>query len=83
MSMKFEIVKNSDSFTGYDIPDCEYHGQISGLCCGWQFEFKNSNGELNYNLTPEEVRVILLEELSPKKSVIIEDEEEEKENENN
>ena len=34
------------------------------------------NGELNYNLTPEEVRVILLEELSPKKTLIVEDEDE-------
>lgn len=42
------------------------------------------NGELNYNLTPDEVKVILLEELSPKKSAIIEDSEEEvKEDEKN
>lgn len=42
------------------------------------------NGELNYNLTPDEVRVLLLEELSPKKITIINDEdEEEKNNENN
>ena len=32
-------------------------------------------GELHYNLTPEEIRVMLLEELSPKKSIIIEEEE--------
>jgi len=33
------------------------------------------NSELHYNLTPDEVKVILLEELSPKKSVVIEEEE--------
>lgn len=33
-------------------------------------------GELHYNLTPDEIKVILLEELSPKKSMIIEEEEE-------
>ena len=33
-------------------------------------------GNLHYNLTPDEVKVLLLEELSPKKSVIIEEEEE-------
>lgn len=35
------------------------------------------NGELHYNLTPEELRVMLLEELSPKKSLIVTEEEEE------
>lgn len=34
------------------------------------------NGELNYNLTLDEVKMILLEELRPKNSVIIEEEEE-------
>ena len=33
-------------------------------------------GNLHYNLTPDEVKIMLLEELSPKKSVIIEEEEE-------
>ena len=33
-------------------------------------------GELHYNLTPDEIKVMLLEELSPKKSTIIEEEEE-------
>lgn len=37
--------------------------------------------ELHYNLTPDEVKVMLLEELSPKKSLIIEENMEEKENE--
>ena len=35
------------------------------------------NGELHYNLTPDEIKVLLLEELSPKKSVLIEEEEDE------
>ena len=32
-------------------------------------------GELHYNLTPDEIKVLLLEELSPKKSLVIEEEE--------
>ena len=32
-------------------------------------------GELNYNLTPDEIKVLLLEELSPKKSMVLEEEE--------
>ncbi len=40
-------------------------------------------GELHYNLTSDEVKVMLLEELSPKKSVIIEEEEEEQSDEKN
>ena len=35
------------------------------------------NGELHYNLTPDEIKVMLLEELSPKKSLVIEEEAEE------
>lgn len=35
------------------------------------------NGELNYNLTSDEIKLILLEELRPKKSILMEDEEEE------
>ncbi|MFV0250163.1 MAG: diadenylate cyclase CdaA [Bacilli bacterium] len=34
------------------------------------------NGELNYNLTLDEVKIILLDELRPKKSIILDDEEE-------
>lgn len=34
------------------------------------------NGELNYNLTLDEVKMILLEELRPKKSILIDEEEE-------
>lgn len=37
------------------------------------------NGELNYNLTLDEVKLILLEELRPKKSIILDDEEEDDE----
>ena len=32
------------------------------------------DGELHYNLTPDEIKVMLLEELSPKKSLVIEEE---------
>ena len=39
------------------------------------------NGELHYNLTPDEIKVMLLEELSPKKSLVIEEEEEVETNE--
>lgn len=57
--MTFEIIKNSESKTGYKIPDNEFKGLIPGLLCGWQFEFINANGEINYNsvtfehMTPE------------------------------
>ena len=37
------------------------------------------NGELNYNLTLDEVKLILLEELRPKKSMLLEEDEEEEE----
>lgn len=40
------------------------------------------NGELNYNMTLDEVKMSLLEELRPKKSIIMEDEEEENEDDN-
>jgi len=40
------------------------------------------DGQLHYNLTPDEIKIMLLEELSPKKSMIIE-EVEEKTNEKN
>lgn len=41
------------------------------------------NGQLHYNLTPDEIKVMLLEELSPKKSIIIEEEEEYSDEANN
>ena len=34
------------------------------------------NGELNYNLTTDEIKLILLEELRPKKTLLIDEEEE-------
>ncbi len=37
------------------------------------------NGELNYNLTIDEVKLILLEELRPKKNILMDEEEEEEE----
>ena len=46
--MKFEVIKNSESFTGYDIEDKNYVGVIPGLCCGWQFEFEK-DGKIDYN----------------------------------
>ena len=38
------------------------------------------NGELHYNLTLDEVKIKLLEELNPKKSILIKEEEEDSEN---
>lgn len=40
------------------------------------------NGELYYNLTPDEIKVMLLEELNPKKAIIIEEEEDTNEENN-
>ena len=40
-------------------------------------------GELHYNLTPDEIKVMLLEELSPKKSLVIEEEEGESDEQDN
>jgi len=40
-------------------------------------------GELHYNLTPDEIKVMLLEELSPKKSLIVEEEEVESDEQDN
>ena len=40
------------------------------------------NGELNYNLTLDEVKMILLEELRPKQSVLLDEEEDENEEDN-
>lgn len=60
LNMTYEIIKNSESYTGFNIPDKEYKGQIDGLCCGWSFEFQNDKGEYDYNSvawyegTPEE-----------------------------
>lgn len=45
--MKFDIIKNSESNTGYAIADCEYMGQTCHLN-GWQFEVANASGEVGY-----------------------------------
>ena len=47
--MKFEIIKNSESKSGFDVPDKEYKGQVDGLVHGWSFEFVNDKGEISYN----------------------------------
>ena len=41
------------------------------------------NGELHYNLTLDEVKMTLLEELRPKQSLLMDYDEEGEENENN
>lgn len=41
--MKFEIITNSQSHTGYDIEDKTFRGIIDGLVCGWQFEFRKGS----------------------------------------
>lgn len=60
--MKFEIIKNSQSETGYKIEDNTYYGIVPGLDCGWQFEIiDNNDGKLHYMsvmwdaATPEDV----------------------------
>ena len=40
-------------------------------------------GQLHYNLTPDEVKIMLLDELSPKKSIVIEEKEEKVDEKNN
>ena len=58
--MTFEIIKNSESYTGFDIKDDIFIGYIQGLACGWQFEYVNEQGEYAYGggsyeeCTPEE-----------------------------
>jgi len=41
------------------------------------------DGQLHYNLTPDEIKIILLEELGPKKTMIIEESEEKQDEKNN
>ena len=48
MMKRFEIIKNSESNTGYDIPDKEYKGMKDGLCYGWQYEVKDAEGQYHY-----------------------------------
>ena len=45
--MEFEIIKNSESFTGYDVEDKTYIGIIPHLCCAWQFEVIK-DGKIGY-----------------------------------
>ena len=60
MVKRFEIIKNSESHTGYQIPDKEFKGMKDGLCCGWQYEIKDAEGNYHYTsvsweeVTPEE-----------------------------
>lgn len=44
--MKFEIIKNSEGCKKWNIEDKEYLGQITGLCCGWEFEIIDKEGKL-------------------------------------
>ena len=56
--MKFEIIKNSESKTGYGIEDREYMGQTCNLN-GWSFEMAKADGTVVYSevkftyMTPE------------------------------
>lgn len=45
--MKYEIIKNSESFTGYDIPDDEWKG-LTHEVNAWQFEC-TKDGEISYS----------------------------------
>ena len=45
--MTYEIIKNSESQTGYDIEDARYVGCIEGVYCGYQFEVIK-NGKVGY-----------------------------------
>lgn len=47
--MRFEIIKNSESNSGYDIADNVFDGMKPGLLCGWQFEFRKPDGGYYYN----------------------------------
>lgn len=39
-TVKYEIIKNSESQTGHNIPDDIFYGDI-GLTMGWEFEARN------------------------------------------
>ena len=58
--MTFEIIKNSESYTGYNIEDDIFKGYFDGFVCGWQFEYVNDEGIYTYGSvsyteeTPEE-----------------------------
>ena len=44
----FTIIKNSESSTGYNIPDVEFKGLLDGYVCGWQFEYLGDDNKLYY-----------------------------------
>ena len=46
--MKYTIIKNSESTTGYDIPDEEFTGLRDSLLCGWSFEVINRDGKIGW-----------------------------------
>lgn len=45
----FEIILNSQSHTGYDIPDVEFKGFFTGLVGGWQWEYVDKDGNYEYS----------------------------------
>ena len=45
--MTFEIIRNSESSTGYDVEDKRYIGVVPCVLCGWQFEVIK-NGKVGY-----------------------------------
>lgn len=45
--MNYTIIKNSESHTGYDIPDCTFEG-LKNYANGWQFECEK-DGKIGYS----------------------------------
>ena len=46
--MKYTIIKNSESTTGYDIPDEVFTGLRDGLLNGWSFEVAKEDGSTGW-----------------------------------
>ena len=46
--MKYNIITNSQSTTGYDIPDEIFTGLREGLLCGWDFEMVKPDGSIGW-----------------------------------
>ena len=46
--MKFNIIANSKSTTGYDIPDEVFTGLRNGLLCGWSLEVVRDDGQTGW-----------------------------------
>lgn len=46
--MKFNIIANSQSTTGYDIPDEVFTGLRKGLLCGWSLEVVRDDGQTGW-----------------------------------